>query len=190
MTIRSPRARELTVAIGDPAELFEPSQCDVAEGLPPGDPGIERIRHALENGSLRAPVGVTIELPPDQVTPELERGIRQAVQRYCDHGIARAGEELRAIMRDGMQTMVLGALLLAGFLLVSEAILRSGAPSEVREFFGNGLFLVAAWVGMWYPLDTLIYSGRPHRIERRLLRALRSAEIRVRTAPATRSNMH
>jgi hypothetical protein len=180
MTIRSPRARELTVAIGDPAELFEASQCDVADGQPPGEPGIERIRHALENGSLRGPVAVTIELPQHQLTPQLEHGIRQAVRRYCDDGIARDAQRLRAIWRDGMQTMVLGAVLLAGFLLISEAVLRSGAPSEIREFFGNGLFLVAAWVGMWYPLDTLIYSGRPHRIERKLLRALRAAEIRVR----------
>jgi hypothetical protein len=70
--------------------------------------------------------------------------------------------------------------MLAGFLLLSEAVLRSRAPREIRDFFGNGLFLVAAWVGMWYPLDTLIYSGRPHRIERRLLHTLRSAEITVR----------
>jgi hypothetical protein len=181
MTIRSPRTRELTVAIGDPAELFEPSQCDVAEGLPPGDPGIERIRRALlERSSLRVPATVTIELPADQLAPGLEHGIRQAVHRYCEDGIAHASEELRAIWRDGMQTLVLGAVLLAGFLLVSEAVLRSKAPREIRDFFGNGLFLVAAWVGMWYPLDTLLYSGRPHRLERRLLRALRSAEIHVR----------
>lgn len=183
MTVRSPRARELTVAIGHPEELFEPSPGEVADGRPPGDPGIERIRRALlESSSLRTPAAVTIELPAGQLTPGLERGIRQAVRRYCDDGLAHAREELRAIRRDGMQTLVLGAVMLAAFLVVSEAILRSKAPREIRDFFGNGLFLVAAWVGMWYPLDTLIYSGRPHRLERRLLHALRSAEITVRAA--------
>jgi hypothetical protein len=30
-------------------------------------------------------------------------------------------------------------------------IRRSSAPESIRMFFGDGVFLVAAWVGMWYP---------------------------------------
>jgi hypothetical protein len=87
--------------------------------------------------------------------------------------------ELKALHRDGWQTLVIGAILLAVSLAASEAILSSGAPRGIKDFFGNGLFIVAAWVGMWYPLETFIYSGRPYRLERRVLRAMQAMEIVV-----------
>jgi hypothetical protein len=79
-----------------------------------------------------------------------------------------------------MQTLLVGIAILACFLILSQAVLNSSVPSGLREFLGDGLFLVAAWVGMWYPLETLLYSGRPHRAERRILYAMRDMEIVVR----------
>lgn len=184
MAMRNGRAGagELTIALGHPNELFEAPPYNAADGVPPGVPGIERIRRDLGSRSLRGPATVAIEVPDDQATPQIERGIRESVTRYCDAGIESAEHELKTIRRDGIQTLLFGAVMLAGFLLISEAVLRSGAPRGIRDFFGNGLFLVAAWVGMWYPLDTLIFSGRPYRFERKLLRALREMEIVVRPA--------
>jgi hypothetical protein len=175
-------ARELTISLADPRELFDPPAYDVAEGTPPALPGIDRIRDELRSQPVSGQVTVTIVLPAARATPRVERGLRESVVRYCDASIARAELELRAIRRDGMQTLVFGAVVLAVFLALSEAVLRSAIPKELRDFFGNGLFLVAAWVGLWYPLDTLLYSGRPCRSERKLLRAMRAIEIVVRPA--------
>jgi hypothetical protein len=177
-------ARELSVALSHPNELFEAAASDAASGVPPGVPGIERLRDELSSGSLRAPVKLEVRLPADQATEQVERGIKRAVARYCEDGIAHAESELAAIHRDGRQTLILGAIVLTAFLAASEAVISSGAPKDIRDFFGNGLFLVAAWVGMWYPLDTLIYSGRPYRFERRLLRAMGAMEIVVRPTAA------
>jgi hypothetical protein len=176
--------REVTVALGHPDELFEPAACDVANGAPPGVPGIEQVRRELSSGPLRAPIKLVVEMPTGQATPQVERGVKQAIAGYCRSGIAQAENELAAIRRDGTQTLIFGVIVLAAFLAASEAVLSSGAPKDIRDFFGNGLFLVAAWVGMWYPLDTLIYSGRPYRFERRLLRAMSAMEIVVRPAGA------
>jgi hypothetical protein len=38
---------------------------------------------------------------------------------------------------------------------------------------------------MWYPLDTLLYSGRPHGLEGKHLRALRSANVLIRPRRAS-----
>jgi hypothetical protein len=174
--------RELTVVLSHPNELFEAPGFDVARGVPPSDPAIDRVRRELSAASLRVPPKLVVEVPADQATPQVETGIRQAFSRYCEAGAAQAEQELRAIHRDGWQTLLLGAVLLAAGLLISEEILSSGAPKGVRDFFGNGLFIVAAWVGIWYPLDTLIYAGRPYRLERKLLRAMGAMEIVVRPA--------
>jgi hypothetical protein len=177
-------AVELTVAIRRPNELFEAPAFDVANGVPPRDPAIDRIRRELTAGSLRVPAKLVVEVPADQATPQVESGIKQAFARYCEAGIAQVEQELRALHRDGWQTLLIGVFVLAVCLLISEEILSSGAPKGIRDFFGNGLFIVAAWVGMWYPLETFIYSGRPYRLERKLLRTMGSMEIHIQPAGA------
>ena len=95
-------------------------------------------------------------------------------------GIERIDGELRTLHREGRQTALIGILVLVVSLVASKAILSSGEPRTIKDFLGNGLFLAAAWVGLWWPLEIFIYSGRPFGHERRLLRAMASMEIHVR----------
>jgi len=171
----------LTIELDDPDDLFNARAADVMHGVPSREPGIDEILNEMGSRSAAATSTVVIVLPRERATPEAERGMRHALRRYCDVGITRAENELKAIQREGMQALLLGVVMLAAFLALSEIVLKSSIPGGLRNFFGNGLFLVAAWVGMWYPLDTLIYTGRPHRIERKLLHALRDAKIVVQS---------
>jgi hypothetical protein len=173
---------ELRIELSEPDELFDYGRPDVAKGRPGSYPGIDRIRNELSSGSLRRPARVAVVLPRQHITSQTERGIREAVANYCDAGIKRAEHDLSAAQRDGWQTMLLGAIILAAGLALSTVFTESGWPQSIRVFFGDGVFLVAAWVGLWYPLDTLIYAGRPYRVERKLLRAIRNLEIAVRPA--------
>jgi hypothetical protein len=50
----------------------------------------------------------------------------------------------------------------------------------LRIYVANGLLLVAAWVGLWFPLDTLVHYGRPYTQEIRALRRLRDADLILR----------
>lgn len=184
MPMRNGRAGawEFTVRLEDPNELFEPRPADVERGRAPEEPAIEEIRHSFATQRHPEPGTVTIEVPADKATADVERGVRQAVSRYCEAGIAQAERELAAISRDGWRTLASGAVVLFIGLVLSEAVLRSKVPKELRDFLGNGLFLVVAWVGLWYPLDTLFYAGRPYRAERKLLHALSEVKLVVRPA--------
>jgi hypothetical protein len=184
MAMRNGRAgvHEFIVTLDDPNDLFDPRPSDVLAGLPPRPPGIEQIRDELSAHPIKGPARVAIELPPDKATAGVEHAFRRAIARYCKEGIARAELELMGVRREGMQTFVFGAVVLCVGLFLSEAVLRSNIPKELRDFFGNGLFLVVAWVGLWYPLDTLIYGAQPHRFERKVLRAMQTMEIEVRPA--------
>lgn len=176
-----PEPSELRIELGAPDELFDGRNSQILQGIPGEDPGIDHILNELSGRSRRDSFTILILLPREEATAEVEQGMRHAIARYCDMGIGRIENELKAIYREGRQALLFGAILLAGFLALSELVLQSGAAKGIRDFFGNGLFLVAAWVGMWYPLDTLIYAGRPYRIERRLLQSLRQTEILVRS---------
>lgn len=186
MAMRNGRAGayEFMIRLDDPNELFEVRPADIDRGRPPEEPGIQQIRDELSARPSGGPVTLAIVLPADKATPRVERGLKLAVARYSEAGLARAEHELAAIRRDGWRTMLPGLVVLGVCLGLSEWILMSKIPKELRDFFGNGLFVVAAWVGLWYPLDTLLYSGNPHRAERRLLRAIGELEILIRPEAA------
>ena len=50
----------------------------------------------------------------------------------------------------------------------------------LQQVLGNGVFLVIAWVGLWYPLDLLFFARLPLRRERRALKDLTRMRIDVR----------
>ncbi len=52
-------------------------------------------------------------------------------------------------------------------------------------FFADGLFMVAAWIGMWYPLDMLVYYARPYRLETKALVQLTNATVVIESQPPT-----
>lgn len=180
MTTRNGAVRELTLELSEPDELFTPRGSDVASGVPALPPGIERIRTELESRPLRTAVATVIVLPPARFRSDIGPEITQAVERYCEIGIRRADNELKALRREGLRWLLFGCIVFAGFLYFSERVLTSHLPYVIRDFFGNGLFIVVAWVGLWYPLDTLIYSGRPYRLEKNVLQAMHGMEIIIR----------
>ncbi len=177
---------ELRIELADPNELFDPRRADVANGLPALPPGIDRIRRELSAGTVRDPGRLAILLPSQHVNAATERGLREAVGRYCELGIKRVEQELKTIHREEIQALAIGLAILAVSLALAQLVLNSGWPMGIRDFFGNGLFLVAAWVGMWYPLELLIYAARPHRSERKLLRTLSGLEVAVQASAAVR----
>jgi hypothetical protein len=173
--------RELTIELENADELFVGRAPNVARGLPPLPSGIEQIRSELGSHALRTAVATVIVLPRARFRPDLARDITRAIERYCETGIRNAENELRALRREGLRWLLFGCIVFALFVYFSERVLAIGdLPYTVKDFFGNGLFIVIAWVALWYPIDTLIYSGRPYRLEKSVLRAMHGMEIVVR----------
>jgi len=175
--------RELTLELGEADELFAARGPDVASGTPPLPPGIEQIRDELDARSLPAALAAVIVLPRAKVKPDLARDITRAVERYCETRISKAEKEIRLLRQEGVRTLGIGLSLFLVFVAIAEAVVRSRLPAVVRDFFGSdGLLIVVGWVGMWYPVETLLYSGRPRRQEIAILRAMRAMRIVVRAA--------
>ncbi len=182
MSTPSGPVRELTIELGEADELFVARGPDVASGRPALPPGIEQIRDELGSHSRRAAVAAVIVLPRAEIRPDLARDVTRAIERYCEIGIRRADNELRVMGREGIRALVIGLILFAVFVSLSESVLESQFSNSVKAFFGDGLFLVVAWIGLWYPIDTLVYSLRPYRREKKVLRQMRAMEIVVRAA--------
>lgn len=182
MGIRTGPVRELRLELEEADEFFVPRPPHLASGTPALPPGIDQIRDALDSHPRRTSLDAVIVLPRAKMQPGLERDIAMAVGRYCEAGLRRADTELRLLRREGIRGLVVGIVVFAVFVSLSNFVIQSHLPEDVKTFFGEGLFLVVAWVGLWFPIDTLLYSGRPYRREQRTLRSMRATRIEVRAA--------
>jgi hypothetical protein len=183
MRDRSRAARELTLELKDADELFVARDPDVASGMPGLPSGIDRIRQELDTRPLPGSLAAVIVLPAANVTPSLAWDIGRAVESYCEMGITSAKDDIRRLRREGIQTMIIGLSLFAAFVSIAETVVRTGLPQPVKDFLGSdGLFLVVGWVGLWYPIETLIYTPRPHHREIAMLRVIRTMRVDVRAA--------
>lgn len=182
MRNRSRSASELTLELEDADELFAARGPDVASGMPGLPSGVDRIREQLDTRALPGSLAAVIVLPSAEIKPDLAGDIGRAVERYCEMGIARAECEIRLLRREGFHTFLIGLSLFVAFVAIAEAIGRTGLPSPLRNLLAEeGLFIVVGWVGLWYPIETLLYGSRPYRREIAILRAIRGMRIEVRT---------
>jgi hypothetical protein len=183
MRNQSRPVRELTLELGGADEFFDGSSSNAAAGRPPLPPGIDQIREELDAHSLPEALATVIVLPHSQVKPGLSADIARAVDRYCEMGIRKAENEIRMLRREGIRTLLIGLSLFVVFGSIAEAVVHSSLPGPVRSFLGeDGLFVVIGWVGLWYPIETLLYSQRPYRQEIALLKLIRRMQIEVRPA--------
>jgi hypothetical protein len=176
-------ARELTLEFSQPDEFFAGSSSNAAAGLPPLPPGIDQIREELDAHKLPDALATVIVLPRTQIKPGLSADMARAIDRYCAMGIAKAENELRLLRREGIRTLLIGLVLFFVFVSITETLVHTGLPDGVKNLLGvDGLFIVVGWVGLWYPIETLLYSPRPYRQEIAALRLIRRMQIEVRPA--------
>lgn len=171
-----PRVVELR--LHSPRELFELPSTDLFSEYRNWLTGVEQAISELKAFSLRTrEVVLRISLPADEITPDLADAMRRGLTRYCAGRGRYNRNEVRAMRHDGFNALFIGLLLLALGLLGSDLFTRDTENELAQTFLGNGIFLVLAWVGLWYPLDTLVFAARPYQREDKALKLLAGATI-------------
>ncbi|SRR6266542_1134109 len=167
---------DVLLTVDDPDHLFEGG---ASLSRPLATPGMEVVLGQLSGVRVRGPVRLTIQLPAERISPEVRDRIPEAVRRYCRERIQHNEHEIKTHRRDGLEALLFGLPILILGLLLSEIVRRAAGSGLTSTFFSDGILLVVAWVGLWYPFDVLIYSSLPYRRENRRLASLASGEIIV-----------
>jgi hypothetical protein len=171
---------EVTLRLDALSSLFSVPEPDYFDETATLVPGVDEMFEQLWHRNVDDGVRTTIEVPPADVAPGVDARISAALTRYCAARIRSIDHQIRAYRREGTSGFLIGIVLLAVGLALSQVTLHSDdLPDSLRVFFGEGLFLVAAWVGIWYPLDVLLYSPRPLRRDRAILTAMAATEVVV-----------
>ncbi len=113
--------------------------------------GVERIFREMRRKQPKGAVRVTISLPADRFSSDLEPACAAAVRRICDLEIEQIDDELASIRWEGTRSFLVGLLVwnVCLFLALSFGAIES-LPDFPRQLISDGLIIVG-WVALWYP---------------------------------------
>jgi hypothetical protein len=103
-----------------------------------------------------------------------------AVRQYCDLRLRRANREHDLIWRQGIRSLLSGSLLFVVGIALSFAFTQPGMGEFANDLIGSGVFLVIAWVGLWYPLDLLFIAREQSKREISVLGKMLTLPVVVR----------
>ena len=183
---RRPREVDLYLPMMRIEHLFEAPRLDpLAPEMAAYDPrpGLERMVRAVQRATPKAPVRVTIGLPADVVTPELQERARSALTRECRRRITDLDDDLDGVRRHGVRALLWG-LLAVLFINGSVGALGTTEPGTIEDALSTGLQTVA-WVILWFPINLLIYDRWYYRRDQRAYEKLRDLPLTVRPQEGT-----
>jgi hypothetical protein len=146
-----PQNRQLTVKLDDIAHLFvapefDPFSDQEAELL--GQPALLYLLRQLGPGlvKLGSPLSLTVQLPPDKVTPDLKSQVDQALRRFCDVRIADNKAQLRVLRWNGLRSLP-SAIIALGICLVLSGLFLSNnltfLPNAINQLLGESFGIVS-----------------------------------------------
>jgi hypothetical protein len=167
----------IPLRLGRVEDMFQTPEWDASSSSGGFEPGIDTCINELRSRRSRSPVRLELELPTLPVDPETSTQLREAVGRYCEDRIAHNNRQRRITRRDGYAALKIGIpIALVGLVI---AVATAVAQSDTDYTLPNLAGWVLAWVGLWYPLDTILFSSVGPRGENAALARLQIAEVHI-----------
>jgi hypothetical protein len=131
-----------------------------------------RVRHWHE-------ARLVIQLPPDQITPDLQAQTQAAIQRYCaakieDNRLTIHLSRIRSAIGLVAVTVISALVILIGLILFNTIF--AGLPSEVGVVVAASIS-VFVWVVLWDPMEKLLFDWVSPALENRILRGIMDMTI-------------
>jgi hypothetical protein len=178
------RSRAIKLRLNKAEEMFALAQTDLFSEYRNYLTGVEYCISVLRSQRVPGAVRLELSLPPAELDDALGDRLRVALQRYCDQRISYNARERRAVRWGGLRSTWLGIpIVVIGYLLV---IFEHSLVGQSGNIVLDTTGWVLVWVGIWFPLDTILFTPLGYGREIRALEHLRDAEISVTTwQPAT-----
>ena len=144
--------------------------------------GMEELILELTPHRVRGGVRLNLVLPEEEIKEDTHEAVKQAIVRYCGLRLRQTQLELENQRREGFTALRIGSLLFLLGIALSYLLTRNSIPDTVQAVLGNGVFLLIAWLGLWYPLDLLVFLRRPLIKRKRVLRALEAVDLHLAAA--------
>ena len=174
----------MTLSLADIRYLFEGPAIDPLAGSHLGQSGLDEMLLRLKRQKL--PKGgklqLEIRLPADQLGGGTEARLREALSAHLAARIASEEDSLNFLRRETAQSLRVGGLFLVACLILSAVVDQLEMLSPFLQRLLSESLVIAGWVGLWHPLDLLLYAWWPNRYRISLLKYLQSAELSLQPA--------
>lgn len=178
--------KDIVVRVDTPDELFTVDSRRLLTGAGRLVAGADELVDLfLRQKKVRRRQRIVIELAATDGLAELSRTLEHATRRYFELRIAHLRRQRAVMWRQGMRSLFAGFTIFFVGVFLSYGFTRPETPDFWRQFLGDGVFLVVAWIGLWYPLDLLFIARQPLKREIRILGAMTALPIVVRTRTET-----
>ncbi len=171
---------EVVVELDHVGELFAADPRDLLAGAHRIDSGMdELVERFLAQKEVAADQRIVLDIACE-CSDEQAAEVVAAVRRYCGLRLRRATREHNLIWRQGKRSLLSGSLLFVSGIALSYLFARPEMGEVANQLLGNGVFLVVAWVGLWYPLDLLFIAREQAKREMRVLGKMLILPVAVR----------
>lgn len=171
----------MTLSLAEARYLFEAPALDPMAGSHLGQSGVDMVLQRLKRQKLprETPLALSIRLPTAQAGADSEAQLQAALSAYTAAQIASEEDGLKLLRRETGQSLRVGGLFLAVCLTLSALVdLFTFLPPFAQTLLRESL-VIAGWVGLWHPLDLLLYSWWPARFRIGLLNRLKTARVQL-----------
>lgn len=171
---------DVVIELDNAAELFAADPRGLLAGTHRIDSGMDELVERLLAQKGLAPNQRVVLYIASKCSDELAAEVVAALRLYCELRMRRANREQDLIWRQGMRSLLSGSLLFAVGIALSYTFTRPVMGEFAHDLLGNGVFLVVAWVGLWYPFDLLFIAREQAKREIRVLDKMLTVPVVVR----------
>ena len=175
----APQSDSIEIVLDDPRELFVAPQPDPFAGRFQTHSGVEQLLSALalDRAQRRYRQNIIFRMPPGSGVVGREQAFMSALEGYCAQRIAELDLETKRLQSNGRHALWRGLAFLAMCLALSGTLSSATfMPPFVHRLLAEG-FVIAGWVGLWRPIELLLYDTAAPRSDRAVLRSVLSRQI-------------
>lgn len=186
-TMRHDAPTELTIHAREFRELFSEREFDPFVDDTDALSSIAQIARFPNVTSSLEKTRLRVLLPAAEVSSQTQTRVERAIARYCSHKIAEARLQMAEWRHGALSTFLWGLAFFALSLLLTAGVQHSGfLPDAIRTLAVETL-VIAGWVILWQPMDTLILGWLPIRQQERTYRTIASMPTTIEAAHETAS---
>ncbi len=167
----------INLSLMHPQEMFELPQTDLFSEYRNFLTGVDICLSELRGRQSFRPVQLDISLPPEEIDEDLPARLGRTLRRYCEHRLRYNHGEARAQRFGGISALRLGVPICLLGLVFTVASSTIQPQDGLVHVIADQLGWVLVWIGLWFPLDQLLFYPLPYGRESRVLRRLADAEV-------------
>ncbi len=160
-------------------DMFELPQTDLFSEYRNFLTGVDFCLSELRGRRSFRPVRLEVQLPAEEIDDGVAERLTRTLHRYAAHRIRYNRREIRAQRFGGVSALRIGLPICALGLALTVAASKIQPSSGIEHVITDTVGWVLVWIGLWFPLDQLLFYPLAYSRETRVLRLLSEASVVV-----------